>query len=156
MVLTCLVCTYARVLQHAFVRPNQLRHLAHPLQRSVSDAHDVSSTRAFHSITQRRIDQVQCISITTDECRPSFRGKTSSTTEQQLVDESALLKWSFLPRERDDTNSNGNHIIQNILVCGDGDLSFSADIASQLESLNIRLFASVLEDEATHNKGKHC
>ena len=44
-------------------------------------------------------------------------------------------------------------MIQNILVCGDGDLSFSADIAAELDSLGIQLFATVLEDEETHNKG---
>eukprot|EP00956_Cyclotella_meneghiniana_P023456 scaffold45691_cov74-Cyclotella_meneghiniana.AAC.5 len=43
-------------------------------------------------------------------------------------------------------------MIQNILVCGDGDLSFSADIAAELDSLGIQLFATVLEDEETHNK----
>jgi len=42
--------------------------------------------------------------------------------------------------------------ISNILVCGDGDLSYSASIATHCSNLGISLTASVLEDEATHNR----
>jgi hypothetical protein len=44
--------------------------------------------------------------------------------------------------------------IRNILVCGDGDLSYSAGIASELESRDVRLVATVLEDEDVHNRGE--
>jgi hypothetical protein len=47
-----------------------------------------------------------------------------------------------------------NNFIKNILVCGDGDLSFCAEIAQELKSLDIELFPTVLEEEAIHNKGK--
>ncbi len=46
-------------------------------------------------------------------------------------------------------------MIENILVCGDGDLSFSAGISSELDMLGIKLYATVLEDEETHSKGKY-
>ena len=44
-------------------------------------------------------------------------------------------------------------MIHNILVCGDGYLSYSAKIAYELDNLGIELFATVLEDENTHNHG---
>ena len=40
--------------------------------------------------------------------------------------------------------------ISNLLMCGDGDLSFSAEIAEPLSQCNIQLVATVLEDEKTH------
>ena len=44
--------------------------------------------------------------------------------------------------------------ISNLLVCGDGDLSYSASVAHQLANLNISLTASVLESHEKHNKGE--
>jgi len=49
-------------------------------------------------------------------------------------------------------SNNNNNMIRNLLVCGDGDLSYSAEIASELDDLGIELFATVLEDEETHNQ----
>lgn len=82
--------------------------------------------------------------------RASFSDNASLAPKQpQIIDSHTISsQWSFLPREQHDTK-----MIQNILVCGDGDLSFSADIAAELDSLGIQLFATVLEDEKTHNKG---
>ena len=45
----------------------------------------------------------------------------------------------------------GNKTIQSLLVCGDGDLSYSASIAPQLAELEISLTATVLEDQDTHH-----
>ena len=42
--------------------------------------------------------------------------------------------------------------IKNLLVCGDGDLSFSASIASNLASKKIQLTATVLENKKEHEK----
>ena len=44
--------------------------------------------------------------------------------------------------------------ISNLLVCGDGDLSYSASIANQLASLNVSLTATVLENNEKHNQGE--
>lgn len=41
---------------------------------------------------------------------------------------------------------------QNLLVVGDGDLSYSSLIAEDMSNNNTCLFATVLEDEETHNK----
>jgi hypothetical protein len=45
-------------------------------------------------------------------------------------------------------------LIKNILVCGDGDLSFSAEIAPELNEIGVELFATVLEEEDVHNQGE--
>jgi len=45
----------------------------------------------------------------------------------------------------------GNKTIQSLLVCDDGDLSYSASIAPQLAELGISLTATVLEDQDTHH-----
>ena len=42
--------------------------------------------------------------------------------------------------------------ISNLLVCGDGDLSFCASIAATLDQSNISLTATVLEDQKTHRE----
>lgn len=71
----------------------------------------------------------------------------------------ASKKWNFvLPNKieehQDETPDENDATIRNILVCGDGDLSYSAEIAPELDTLGIELYATVLEDEATHNTGK--
>ena len=48
------------------------------------------------------------------------------------------------------TNINSSRPIKNLLVCGDGDLSFSASIAPTLNLLGVQMIATVLEDEETH------
>lgn len=47
-----------------------------------------------------------------------------------------------------------NRTIANLLICGDGDLSFSASVAEELaeSNLDISLTATVLEDESTHQE----
>ena len=77
-------------------------------------------------------------------------------------DESAS-KWKFISSAIEHDNSisspnqdnTTNNFIKNILVCGDGDLSYCAEIAQELKSLDIELYATVLEAEAVHNNGKH-
>ena len=44
-------------------------------------------------------------------------------------------------------------MICNILVWGDGDLSYSTKIAYELNNLGIELFATMLEGKDTHNQG---
>ena len=43
--------------------------------------------------------------------------------------------------------------ISNVLVCGDGDLSYSAGLAEQLAEVGVSLTATVLETEEVHNSG---
>lgn len=53
----------------------------------------------------------------------------------------------------DDKNKNTvtfRSEIKNLLVCGDGDLSYSASIASELAMLGIRMTATVLEERDEH------
>lgn len=62
------------------------------------------------------------------------------------------MSWEFISSS---TTNNDNYSlgsrrrIRNILVCGDGDLSYSATIAPNLD--NIQLVATVLETEEIHN-----
>lgn len=43
--------------------------------------------------------------------------------------------------------------VSKVLVCGDGDLSYSAWLADQLAELGVSLTATVLETEQVHNNG---
>jgi hypothetical protein len=81
-------------------------------------------------------------------------GETSFASDHERLSKLGEKTWSFLPRSNDGPDSKT--IVQNILVCGDGDLSFSAEIAAELECLNISLIATVLEDEQTHSEGMCC
>jgi len=92
----------------------------------------------------------------TQSTRRYFSELASNTGKYQSINnESIISKWKFLQQsEYDLTNRSedgGSNMIENILVCGDGDLSFSAEISSELDMLGITLYATVLEDEETHN-----
>jgi len=79
---------------------------------------------------------------------------TSSITQLNLSSDTKSIssptknKWEFVA-----TDDSGS-LIKNILVCGDGDLSYTANVAKELSDVDegIKLFATVLEDEETHNK----
>ena len=53
----------------------------------------------------------------------------------------------YIPEKRDTTMERKE---KTWLVVGDGDLSYSAGLAQELNENNIRLLATVLEDETTH------
>ena len=58
-----------------------------------------------------------------------------------------------------DTPQSSTSTIGSLLICGDGDLSFSASTTDELEKLGLNevvVTSTVLEDEKTHNEGKHC
>lgn len=87
---------------------------------------------------------------------------TDAASEECVTTSVSTSKWEFLPSntntynsEDDDiaTDNNPSSTIRNILVCGDGDLSYSAEIAPELEKLGIKLYATVLEKEDVHNEG---
>ena len=87
------------------------------------------------------------------------RYTTKSLSSSKLLDDTncnqidASKKWSFALSNNAEEPKDSDDTIRRILVCGDGDLSYSAEIASELDALGIELYATVLEDEATHNKG---
>mmetsp|Transcript_24432 Transcript_24432/g.58957 ORF Transcript_24432/g.58957 Transcript_24432/m.58957 type:complete len:241 (+) Transcript_24432:56-778(+) len=65
-------------------------------------------------------------------------------------------KWEFAVAAAADRkhifSSEDADIIRKILVCGDGDLSYCAEIAAELDQLGIELYATVLEEEDIHNQ----
>ncbi len=71
----------------------------------------------------------------------------SSTTKASVLFSSS----SSIHAEQENWKNQGSQsYIANMLVCGDGDLSFSAAIANSLSQCNVKLIATVLEDEPTH------
>lgn len=67
--------------------------------------------------------------------------------------ESTASKWKFISNDQQEYNAINNNCIKNILVCGDGDLSYCAEIAPELQKMGVELYATVLEEEDIHNKG---
>ena len=75
----------------------------------------------------------------------------------------AILSTTTSPRRvtrRWTTHSNGATVlhdqwkgVSSVLVCGDGDLSYSAWLAAQLAEAGVSLTATVLEKEEVHNSG---
>eukprot|EP00551_Chaetoceros_affinis_P012279 CAMPEP_0203668772 /NCGR_PEP_ID=MMETSP0090-20130426/5322_1 /ASSEMBLY_ACC=CAM_ASM_001088 /TAXON_ID=426623 /ORGANISM="Chaetoceros affinis, Strain CCMP159" /LENGTH=460 /DNA_ID=CAMNT_0050533301 /DNA_START=59 /DNA_END=1441 /DNA_ORIENTATION=- len=68
------------------------------------------------------------------------------------------LKRTIIPvRNSDDSDydtciNDKSDTIKNLLVCGDGDLSFSADNAQSLNEANVNLIATVLEEQSVHEE----
>jgi len=60
-------------------------------------------------------------------------------------------KWE-LATICDSDDGTDTNLIRNLLVCGDGDLSYCAEIAPELNNLGIELVATVLEEEEIHNQ----
>jgi len=88
--------------------------------------------------------------------KPLSNSKLLEDVNHNQIDVSK--KWRFVlakhvEENKDETPVEIDATIRNILVCGDGDLSYSAEIAPELDTLGIELYATVLEDEETHNKG---
>ncbi len=114
-----------------------------------SVAHHASNIRCHHRhIINRRFKQYSTSLVTS---------LYNSKLLHEINHNDIAKKWRFALAEKEDHHHHGSEddaeIISNILVCGDGDLSFSAEIASELDALGIDLYASVLEDESTHNTG---
>ena len=89
--------------------------------------------------------------------KPLSSSKLLEDTNLNQID--ASKKWNFvladkIEEHKDEIPDENDAKIRNILVCGDGDLSYSAEIAPELDTLGIELYATVLEDESTHNTGK--
>ncbi len=89
--------------------------------------------------------------------KPLSSSKLLEDTNLNKID--ASKKWDFvlagkIEEQQDENRDENDATIRNILVCGDGDLSYSAEIAPELDTLGIELYATVLEEESTHNTGK--
>jgi hypothetical protein len=66
------------------------------------------------------------------------------STIQESIDSSYLNPVPFWSKPQEK--------ISNILICGDGDMSYAASIANHCFQLGISMTVSVLEDEITHNQ----
>jgi hypothetical protein len=99
-----------------------------------------------HNIINRRFKQ-----YSTSRVLPLYNYKLLDEINHTDI----ATKWRFVLAQKDHHHDREDdaELISNILVCGDGDLSFSAEIASELDALGIDLYASVLEDESAHNTG---
>ena len=78
--------------------------------------------------------------------------KTEKRCPTSANGNSRFISFSHSP-ENDGNNLQFNWALSNIssiLVCGDGDLSFSAFIAPSLHEADIKLTATVLEDREAH------
>lgn len=71
-------------------------------------------------------------------------------TQQTTSDVTSTSKCHIKTKTNDSNSNNNNN--NNWLVVGDGDLSYSSSIASDLANKNYTLFATVLEEEIDHNR----
>ena len=66
----------------------------------------------------------------------------------------SMPHWEFTATSNKKSSQENNDLISNMLVCGDGDLSYSAGIANALDAMGVELTATVLEDRHAHNEGE--
>jgi len=113
-------------------------------------AHHTSNRFGHRQIIHHRHQQ-----FSTKIATPLYNSNLLDETKHDNID--SAKKWTFVlannAEHNDQTLVEKDARIRNILVCGDGDLSYSAEISSELDTLGIELYATVLEDEETHNKG---
>jgi len=106
----------------------------------------------YLSVASRQIrDSKRAAIPTNDHLCQSFQKFHDSESQQQQQQqqnnnpsnqkESAIHHYSVI---------NSNEKISNLLICGDGDLSFSASISQELSEHTIQLTATVLEDQTVH------
>ncbi|CAJ1969668.1 unnamed protein product [Cylindrotheca closterium] len=78
-------------------------------------------------------------------------GRALVSTQRRLFSSTALKSHFDVPTENTQKkSSNLDHGSTTLLVCGDGDLSYSAGIAEKLAKSNINMVATVLEEENIH------
>ena len=84
-----------------------------------------------------------------------LRSTATSTTEgASSAADAPTCKWEFTHPNSGKDETTSNKRIRNLLVCGDGDLSYAAAVSSELKGLGIELVATVLEEEDVHNEGE--
>ena len=107
--------------------------------------HDVDSKISIDSTNNHRewdkIKIIQSHSLRENEKYLSWKSIQQYETDEKIHDVSSLDESRF---------------VKNILICGDGDLSFSASVATELSELGlkkIKVVATVLEEKTIHNEG---
>ena len=117
-----------------------------------------SRTSSLYSTTET---EVTIQEIDDDDDDASTTTTTAADTDTDAL--TSFKKWGFI-NDNDGSSasstsstqsSSSSSMIRNLLVCGDGDLSYSAEISSELQTLGIELVATVLEEEDVHNQGKY-
>lgn len=103
--------------------------------------------RAATSSSDAEVGRITGATVFVDDDRDDVR-------TSQEVD---CSKWEFAVASSDAgddgcRDDGGRDLVRNILVCGDGDLSYSAGISGELAALGIDLRATVLEEEPVHNR----
>lgn len=106
-------------------------------------------TRSFAQTLQSQIRRYS--SYSSSVCFESQTNGTNPFPSQITEDEQV---WQFLPYHVADVGTEQQlgttRTISNLLVCGDGDLSYSASIAPTLHRLGIQMISTVLETKESH------
>ena len=97
---------------------------------------------------------IGALSFTPSSPIERFSRSTATTIISSSL--SSTIPSSSVPAKENDDSIwkfvDSNEKIKNMLVCGDGDLSFSASIAQTVHNEDICLTATVLEDQEAHGK----
>lgn len=131
------LCQLTRYRSYSFHNTAKYPRKLHPLNIDIS-----SSDMKLQFLLQYK-NRIRGLHSTSD--------KTSDTGIELLKEYDIENKknWEYYISSTS-SSSKKNPIIKNLLVCGDGDLSFSASIAKTLADLNINLIATVLEEQTIH------
>ncbi len=100
------------------------------------------SDKLYHDIPQR---STFCIITSLSQVRGFHDG---TLTEKTTFNNTPYYSGSQLYSP---SGEKENHV----LICGDGDLSYSASVAEKFAENNVKVYASVLESEEDHSRGMH-
>lgn len=93
------------------------------------------------SVSFRTFGSLAFVSVTKSPRRATRQFPSTIRLKDNTVNDSAALSQEWTG-------------VSNVLICGDGDLSYSAWLAEQLaEADDVNLTATVLESEEIHNSG---
>jgi tRNA G46 methylase TrmB len=123
--------------------------------RSCASFHHTSLHRSSTSNTRTRTHTRTYTTRTFNPLKPIRITTFESNNDSVLVEKEKENEKNDLDNQYDNQyeywkNQHSQKTISNILVCGDGDLSYSANIAQSLHEKNINLIATVLEEQNVH------